>query len=101
MYGTIARLSVKPNISSQQLIEAACACEQRHIPGFGGHCVYQAASDPLTYFLVVVFENEAAYRANAASQAQHQDYLQLLTVLNAEPEWLDGQIIHWYEQQGE
>lgn len=45
------------------------------------------------FWLVGVFESREAYRANAASPEQHQRFLQLRALLEADPEWHDGAIV--------
>ena len=50
-------------------------------------------ADPRTLMLVVAFTDREAYHANAASPEQHQRYLRYRELLEAEPEWHDGEII--------
>lgn len=90
MYGTIARLHVIPGKEAalRQMVEAA-----ETIPGHVFNYVYRSDGDPREYWLVVGFESRAAYRANAESPAQHQRYEQYRQILDAEPEWHDGEIV--------
>lgn len=45
------------------------------------------------FWLCVVFESEEAYRANSTSPEQHRRWQQLRSVLDADPEWHDGDVV--------
>jgi quinol monooxygenase YgiN len=92
MYGTVARLRIKPGAESQ-LAEEMAAFGARRVPGFVAEYVYRMAADPGEYYLAVVFEGEDAYRANAASPEQDAQYQRLLALCEGEPEWHDGEIV--------
>ncbi|MBI5670296.1 MAG: antibiotic biosynthesis monooxygenase [Chloroflexi bacterium] len=92
MYGTIARMRAKPGME-QQLITVASETESVPVPGVIAVYVYQMDSDPREFMLAVIFESKEAYFANAESPDQHQRFLQLMTCLEAEPEWHDGHIV--------
>jgi hypothetical protein len=92
MYGTIARLRIKPGMEEQIQAEIERQ-EMRHIPGVVAEYVYRMDRDARELFLVVMFGSKAAYLANAQDPAQHEEYLRLLTFLDGEPEWNDGEII--------
>ena len=90
MYGTIARVQVKPN----KITELQALAERLgRAPGQIARYIYQADANPHELYLVAVFENRAAYRANAASPEQHQRFLELRALLTTDPEWHDGEII--------
>ncbi len=55
--------------------------------------IFRMDANPNVLFLVAVFETREAYQANAASPQQHERYLELRALLNADPEWHDGEII--------
>ena len=94
MYGTIARLRVTPG-KHEELRQLGQEVAPQ-IPGFVFEHVYQMAADPNELYLVVAFESEQAYRANADSPEQHREYERLRALLDAEPEWHDGEIIDSY-----
>ena len=96
MYGTVARLRVKPG-AEQRLAEEMEAFRARRVPGFVAEYVYRMAADPGEYYLAVIFESEGAYRANAASPEQDAQYRRLLTLFEGEPEWHDGEIVQALE----
>jgi quinol monooxygenase YgiN len=91
MYGTIARFQVKPGMAAQ-LDEVQQEFAAAAVPGFIAAYLYQMEADPSEHYLVVVFESQAAYQANANSPAQAARYHQLRAVMAADPEWHDGTI---------
>lgn len=94
MYGTVARLQVKPGKEAElQRLGQEMAPQ---IPGFAFQHVFRSEGDPNELYLVVGFDSEQAYRDNAASPEQHQRYEQFRALLNADPEWHDGKIIDSY-----
>lgn len=90
MYGTIAKVTAKPD-----KIEALRALAKRLelAPGQIARYVYQMDANPQEYMLVGVFESREAYRANAASPAQHERFMELRSLLTVDPEWHDGEIV--------
>ncbi len=91
MYGTVARLRLKPGMEErfQQFGREAAGA----IPGLVFQHVYRTDADPQAYYLVVGFENKEAYQANATSAEQQARYEQYRALLEAEPEWHDGEIV--------
>jgi quinol monooxygenase YgiN len=90
MYGTIAKLKVKPG-SAQAFKQTFSAMTAP--PGRVTHYIYQMDTDPNELYLVVVFASKEAYLANAQSPEQHARYKEFRTWLQADPEWHDGEII--------
>jgi heme-degrading monooxygenase HmoA len=93
MYGTVARLRVKPG-SEKQLIEMSRDESALDIPGFIGQYVYRMDNDPSEYYLVVIFDNRETYFANADSPEQDARYRQFRALLASDPEWHDGEIVY-------
>jgi heme-degrading monooxygenase HmoA len=93
MYGTVARLRVKPG-SEKQLIEMSRDESALDIPGFIGQYVYRMDHDPSEYYLVVIFDNRETYFANADSPEQDARYRQFRALLASDPEWHDGEIVY-------
>ena len=91
MYGTIARMRVKPGALDQ--LRALSEREQQEIPGLIGQYVYRMDADPNIFYLVVVFESRESYVANAQSPEQHQRYLEMVSLLDGPPEWHHGEIL--------
>lgn len=92
MYGTIARLRVKPGAEAQ-LKQLQDQYGTLNVPGYVTAYLYKMDANPNEQFLAVVFENKDSYIANAQSPEQDQRYRQMLELLEAEPEWHDGEII--------
>jgi hypothetical protein len=55
--------------------------------------VYRAVNEPDVYYVAGVFESRASYEANSADPAQHTRFMELQSILAAEPEWHDGDVI--------
>jgi hypothetical protein len=97
MYGTVARMRIKPGME-QRLLEISRRPDMRGIPGLVAEAVYRLDGEPDGYVLVVAFESREAYRANAGSPEQHRRYLELRELLAADPEWNDGEIVDSYRR---
>jgi quinol monooxygenase YgiN len=93
MYGTVARLQLKPG-AQQQIADQLREFEQAQVPGFVSSYVYQMDADPNVYYLAVAFENKDAYFANARSPEQYARFEKMMTLLVGEPEWHDGEIVY-------
>ena len=91
MYGTIAKLRVKPG--KEQELQETMGASGEDTPGFTFAHVYRMDDDPQTLVLVVAFDSKESYRANAESPEQHQEYLAYRALLEEEPEWHDGEIL--------
>ena len=90
MYGTIARLKVKPgSVGAFKQMFGAMASPLGRVT----HYIYQMDADPNELYLVVVFESKEAYLANAQSPEQNARYEKFRALLDADPEWHDGEII--------
>lgn len=92
MYGTVARLHVKPGAESQ-LREQMKQYDGLKIPGFVTTYVYRMDTDPNDYYMAVIFENKDAYVANAESPEQDARYREMMESLESAPEWHDGEIV--------
>ena len=93
MYGTVARMRVKPGLVNQ-FQEWMRQEEARSVPGYKTSCTYQMDADPTTMFVAIVLESREAYVANAQSPQMDARYHELLALLEEPPEWHDGQIIY-------
>jgi hypothetical protein len=90
MYGTIARLKV-----SRENLEKLDALTreqlQRKVAGFKAANVLVPDERDDEAYLVVFFDDKDSYMKNADDPAQHQDYLKMRALLDADPEWIDGE----------
>jgi quinol monooxygenase YgiN len=92
MYGTVARVRAKPGAQSQlqQTFEDFKAAQ---VPGWVTTYVYRMDADPNEYYIAVLFQDKASYVANAESPEQAQRFAALMQLLEAEPEWHDGEVV--------
>jgi hypothetical protein len=93
MYGTIARLRVKPGMLDRLRQFGQEEAAALTAVGFVFQHVYQSDQDENEMWLVVGFESREAYVNNAGSPDQHQRYLRIREMLDADPEWHDGEIV--------
>jgi heme-degrading monooxygenase HmoA len=77
----------------KQLVEFSRMESALKIPGFIAQYVYRMDVDPDVYFLVVMFESREAYVANADSPEQDARFRQFRSMLLADPEWHDGEVV--------
>jgi quinol monooxygenase YgiN len=91
MFGTIARLQIKPE--KLDALRAFGNEEVDGLPTLRFQHVFQSETDPNEVWLVVGFESREAYKSNAESPEQHERYLKFRELLNADPEWHDGELI--------
>jgi len=92
MFGTIARMKFKPG-SFEKMQDSMKEFEGRQVKGFKFNIVYRSQSNPDEAWLVVGFEDEATYRANADDPATDEMARQMQEMRAAPPEWHDGYIV--------
>jgi quinol monooxygenase YgiN len=91
MYGTVARLKTKPG--QREVITAMLEQTGGQLdPGEVTAHFFSLDSDPDGLVLVAVFESKEAYVANSKRSETHERYMQLRSLLAADPEWLDGSV---------
>ena len=94
MYGTVARLRIKPGGEAE--LDRIGREHSTQIKGLVFEHVFRLDEDPQQAMLVVAFTDKAAYEANATSPEQRERYGQLRALMTADPEWHDGEIISSY-----
>lgn len=92
MYGTVARLRIKPGMEAQ-LMEFDRKVQDAKIPGHVDTHTYRMDADPNIYYLAIIFESKEAYVANANSPEQYERYLEMRALLDSDPEWNDGEVV--------
>jgi heme-degrading monooxygenase HmoA len=95
MYGTLMRCRPLPGKERAFEDYGRRRLEEAQIEGFLGNYVLTPNGSGGEVTVLVLFDSEESYRANAASPAQHQRYLELRALLAADPEWTDGRIEEW------
>jgi len=95
MYGTVMRLQVKPGQDGAitALHEQWVRERKSDVNGFIADYALKSDRVPGEWLVLVIFDTEEHYRTNAADPAQHRQYEELRTLLTAEPEWNDGEIL--------
>ena len=93
MYGTVAKMRVKAG-AQEAFLRVTEEIEGVPISGIVAVYVYQMDADSREYYMVVMFESKESYVANANSAEQHERFMQLMTVLESEPEWHDGAVVY-------
>jgi len=91
MYGTVAKMQVKPeNVESVRKVMAA-QMEGAQPAGYIRSFVLSENNSD-TQWLFVIFEDKASYTANADDPAQHERFMEFRALMEADPEWHDGTI---------
>lgn len=65
---------------------------RRPVSGLIVNYIYELDRAEDEAILLAVFDTREAYERNAASSEQHERYLQYRSLLEADPEWHDGEI---------
>ena len=92
MFGTVAKMKLKPG-SFDKMQDLMKGFEEEPVNGFLFNAVYRSQSDPNEIWLVVGFEDEATYRANADNPRTNEMAEQYQKMMTAAPEWHDGEIV--------
>ena len=92
MYGTVARMRLKPGAEAAMQAMSK-EYEGLKIPGSIATYIYRMDADPQEYYMATVWESKDAYVANANSPEQHARYLKMVEMLDGAPEWHDGEIV--------
>ncbi len=96
MYGTIFTMKVKRG-KDAELIESFKKWDRERKPKVRGAVAsFLLKSDKGAgqYFGVAVFKDKDSYRANAEDPEQDKWYRQLRELLQADPEWHDGEYLY-------
>ena len=90
MYGTVARIRVKPeNREAFRKVTEGQGYDE--VAGFvTSYVLFENDGD--TAWLFAIFTDHEAYERNADDPAQHERYLEYRALLEDEPEWHDGEI---------
>ncbi len=89
MWGTIARMRVRPEVPEEYLHAQISAFNANRMNGMVQVSFYRREEDPREVWMVAMFETKEAYQRNAESPAQHAVYLMLRSCLESDPEWHD------------
>ncbi len=95
MFGSIYRMKPRPG-QEANIAAHFRRWERDRRPVVGGAVsgyLFRPRTAPDQLVGVAVFDSEASYRKNATDPAQHQWYGDLRLMLEADPEWDDGDIL--------
>lgn len=95
MYGTVAKIQVKPgrDVELLELFDEWDRDLKPKVKGAMGGYTYRLDEDPNTFIMTAVFKDKATYDANADSPEQDKWYQRMRECLVADPEWNDGEIV--------
>jgi antibiotic biosynthesis monooxygenase (ABM) superfamily enzyme len=93
VYGTVARLRLKPGMESK-FRDLAKSYESLKIPGHINTTVYRLDAGNDEYLMAVVFSDKGSYERNANSPEQDKRYQEMRALLAADPQWMDGEVIY-------
>ena len=92
MYGSVSRWRVKAG--KQQEFEQLSAELMRERPqGSRTVFVYRMDGDSQEYWVAGVFDSKDAYTSNSNTPEQDARFRQLRSLMEADPEWHDGEIV--------
>jgi hypothetical protein len=90
MYGTVAKTRVKPE-NREKLLEVMEKQNAAQVTGFvAGYLLWENDSD--TAWLFAIFDDRETYDRNADDPAQNERYMEFRALMEADPEWHDGEI---------
>lgn len=92
MYGTVARWLVKEG-KEKELEQLAEELMRETAPGSRSVVVYRADANPREYWVASTWDSKEAYTSNSSTPEQDKRFRQLRDLMDADPEWHDGEII--------
>jgi quinol monooxygenase YgiN len=94
MYGTIARLRVKPGRQQalQDMMQEWDSKRRPKVKGAITGYILTPDNDPNGALMMAVFEDKESYVANAQDPEQDRWFRQFRENLEADPDWTDGEI---------
>jgi quinol monooxygenase YgiN len=102
MYGTVARMRVKPDHEQQLRAFNQEWTQERgqKLDGFVATYVLKPDQQAHELILVAVFRDRESYRANASDPEQDRWYRMMREHLDADPEWSDGEFVFAHTRPG-
>jgi len=91
MYGTVARMRVKPGMGAQ-LEQLSSEYESLDVDGHVATYVFKLDSGPDDYYLIAIFRDRESYTTNAGDPAQDARFRRMREVLADDPKWHDGEV---------
>jgi len=88
-FGSVFRMKPKPGQKQAVIDHMLGRRGLRDVDGFVAAHVYDSGDE---LWGAAVFRDEKAYRANASDPEQNKAYETLRAMLDADPEWHDGEV---------
>jgi heme-degrading monooxygenase HmoA len=92
MYGSVSRWRIKEG-KQDEFEKLGEELMHERPPGSRSVLVYRSDADPQDYWVVGVFESREAYTSNSATPEQGERYKRLRELMEADPEWHDGEVV--------
>ena len=90
MYGTVAKVRVKPE-NREKLQQVVTQGDQSTVDGYvTSYVLWENEGDG--GWLFAIFKDRATYEKNADDPAQHERYVAYRALMEDEPQWHDGEI---------
>jgi hypothetical protein len=93
MYGTVARMKMKPE--ARRITFDSGHREHATPQGLPGRDHHKMDNNPRSDQWRVLCD-KASYQANASDPEMNKEYEQYRALLDADPEWNDGEVIHQF-----
>ena len=95
MYGTVFTFRAKDGKADEvkRHVETWIAQRQPGLAGAQAGYLYQLDSDPNAFVGISIFKDKKSYFANADSSEQDAWFKELRANLEADPQWMDGEVI--------
>jgi quinol monooxygenase YgiN len=96
MYGTVARIRIKPGRFDDvlALFEEWDRDFRPKVKGAGAGYLYRLDADANQAIMVATFENKDLYTRNANDPEQDKWFRRFRELLEADPEWNDGEVVY-------
>jgi quinol monooxygenase YgiN len=95
MYGNVARLRPLPG-HEEALLDLADRWDQERrprVPGFVAEYLFRLEPSPGEWVVILLFESRAAYEENVQDPQEAPWYALLRAHLQADPTWVEGEIL--------
>ncbi|MGB2694902.1 MAG: hypothetical protein WBD55_06895 [Dehalococcoidia bacterium] len=96
MYGTVAHMKLKAGKMDDLKKQMTDFDTNRHPKGYLGEIIYQMDSNQNEIMMAVFFDSKENYHANANDPEQDKEFRKMRDLLDADPEWHDGEVIHQF-----
>ncbi len=95
MYGTVAKIKVKPGNEAKlnELAERWWNERRNKVKGAVSNSVFRTDKNANEYILVAIFDSKENYDANANDPEQDKWFQEMVALFEGEPEWTDGELV--------